>query len=942
MKRILPLLTIVLLVVLFSCEKETMLTVDQTALSYTDAGGSSSITLTANKPWSATSNQSWCKVSPSGGEEATGSRISITCDANTTYDARNATVTITCAELTKQVSITQATNNGLLVSQTSYELTKAAQQLSIQVQANVKFSVEVDNACKDWIKYNSTKSLSTSTVVLDIAENKSYDAREGKVTIKQEGGNLSSTVTIKQSQLDGLFITTPEYNLSNEKHTLTVEVNANIDFEVMSDTDWIVCVETKGLVSNTIILSVDANLGDKDRTGHVRVKQISGDLEATITIKQGRNPQKDALIAIYKATGGDNWIRHDNWCTDMPVSQWYGIYADEQGNILELNLSNNNLTGTIPDETGNLTKLKYGLWLNDNDLSGPIPESIGNLKDLEGMNLGGNPRISGTIPSSITNLTRLKYLNLSYTSLTGSIPEAIGNLADVEQLWLNNSNLSGAIPSGVWDLCQLHYLCLRVNQLSGTIPQRIGNLSKLEYLDLANNNISGTIPESLFGLSGLDFIDLSRNRLSGSFPKSMASLKNLRILAISENALTGSLPDEIGGLTQLEGVWLNENKLSGTIPETIGNLSRLTTLDLHRNNLTGTIPDSFVKLSELNTLDITGNRLNGTLSETLVNSEWWTSRSINLSQQSGYKLKYAYLYESSDYSRDGEVEQILKHKKGKGCKVVITGVAFSDRQIENGRFKEVVNKATETLFSREPFTTFKDYFDVYSVAAVSRNEVMSEDLAYDATYVNADFNFNPDKVMDYVRKVKDITPSELEYTCVLLIQNCRYGTGAYCLGRICTGATAEDADGMSGWIIHEFGHAFGRLADEYVEGDEQNHNVLPDALKLELDKDHSNYENLNVDYHSDPQQVAWKVFLDNPDYDVEGLGIFEGGWAIYRYGVYRPSRVSIMGGSDVFYNAPSRWSIYRQIMENAGVDYSFQDFLDYDKKNLEWFAKNPH
>ena len=203
MKRFLTILSLILLTLFSACEKETFLSINQTSLSYTDTGGSQTISLTANKPWTASSDQSWCKVSPSGGEEATGSCISISCDTNTTYDARNATVTITSAELTKQLFITQATNNGLLVSQTSYDLTKAAQKLNIQVHANVKFSVDVDNGCKDWIKYNSTKGLSTSTVVLDIAENKTYDSREGKVSIKQDGGNLSSTVIIKQSQLEG-------------------------------------------------------------------------------------------------------------------------------------------------------------------------------------------------------------------------------------------------------------------------------------------------------------------------------------------------------------------------------------------------------------------------------------------------------------------------------------------------------------------------------------------------------------------------------------------------------------------------------------------------------------------------------------------------------------------------------------------------------------------
>ena len=281
------LITIAFLAILFcACEKETILTVDQSSVSFTDAGGSQTVTLTANKPWTVKADQSWCKISPSGGEEASSSRITITCDANTTYDARNCTVTFTCAELTKTIAVSQATNNGLIVSQTTYELTKAAQQVHIEVKANVKFSVEVDSACKDWIKYNATKALSTSTVVLDIAENATYDNREGKVTIKQTDGSLSSTITIKQSQVDGLFITTPEYNLSNEQHTLTVEVSTNVEFEVKPDVDWVKYVETKGLNSKQIVLNVLENETFDSREAKVSVKQKNGDLSGTITINQ--------------------------------------------------------------------------------------------------------------------------------------------------------------------------------------------------------------------------------------------------------------------------------------------------------------------------------------------------------------------------------------------------------------------------------------------------------------------------------------------------------------------------------------------------------------------------------------------------------------------------------------------------------------------------------
>lgn len=245
------------------------------------------VTLTANKAWSASSDQSWCHVSPSSGDNANNTKVSITFDANTTYENRSCTVTFICDDMTSRVSVSQESGNGFIVPQTSYEVSSAAQQLEIPVQANVKFTVEVDESCKGWVKYKTTKSLTTSTVVLDIAENKAYDGREGKVTIKEDGGSLSTTVTIKQSQLDGLFMPeTTKYNVSNEKQTLTIKVNSNVELEVTPEADWVKHIQTKGLSTREILLEVAENDTFDQRETKVNVKQKNGNLGGTITIKQ--------------------------------------------------------------------------------------------------------------------------------------------------------------------------------------------------------------------------------------------------------------------------------------------------------------------------------------------------------------------------------------------------------------------------------------------------------------------------------------------------------------------------------------------------------------------------------------------------------------------------------------------------------------------------------
>ncbi len=280
---------LILAFVLLSCEKETILSVDQQLLTFTEEGGSQILSLTANKPWTVSSDQSWCKVTPTAGEEAASSRISVNCDPNTTYDTRYCNITFTCAELVKTVSVTQDESDGMLISPTEFDLSNDAQQISIEVKANVKFTVAVDDACKSWIRHSATKGLTTSTVILDISKNEDYDGREGHVTISQTDGSLFSTIKIKQSQNNGLFITTPEYELSNESHQLSVEVKSNISFEVTSGASWIKYVETKSLNSSFIVLDIEANQDYDKREGKVIVKQKGGGLEGVITVKQDQN-----------------------------------------------------------------------------------------------------------------------------------------------------------------------------------------------------------------------------------------------------------------------------------------------------------------------------------------------------------------------------------------------------------------------------------------------------------------------------------------------------------------------------------------------------------------------------------------------------------------------------------------------------------------------------
>ncbi len=172
-----------------------------------------------------------------------------------------------------------------------------------------------------------------------------------------------------------------------------------------------------------------------------------------------------ALRALYLNTDGDNWLNNTGWPnadffnanTDHPdtvaLDNWHGITTDTLGKcVINVDLTNNNLTGYIPPEIGLLDDLKTFLLLDSNLLGGTIPTEITNLYDLDYLNLASN-QLEGNIPSFGSDHS-LRALNLSNNLLTGSIPESIGRLNNLIFLNLKDNDLSGCYPLELSGLCE--------------------------------------------------------------------------------------------------------------------------------------------------------------------------------------------------------------------------------------------------------------------------------------------------------------------------------------------------------------------------------------------------------------------------------------------------------------------------------------------------------
>ena len=280
--------------------------------------------------------------------------------------------------------------------------------------------------------------------------------------------------------------------------------------------------------------------------------------------------QYDILAAIYEATDGPNWNENDNWLTDAPLHDWYGVGTDEDGQVTTLELR----------------------W---NFLNGRIPPAIGGLSKLSSLRLGGDYTLTGPLPDELFDLPELRSLLLGGFNLAGPIPPEIGKLKQLETLYMWDAGLGGPLPVEIAQLTNLRWLDLSYNDLLGPIPAELGKLERLAELNLGYNEFTGEMPSELGNLTDLHVLSLEHNRLTGHIPEELGNLANLHALRLHKNDLEGVVPPELGALTDLESLWLSWNpRLSGPLPGALTGLRALNSLQAGNTGVCAAGNDEFL------------------------------------------------------------------------------------------------------------------------------------------------------------------------------------------------------------------------------------------------------------------------------------------------------------------------------------------------------------
>lgn len=432
------------------------------AISILGEGGNTSFMLQSNAKWMAKSSESWIKCNTPTGEH--NNSVSLSIEKN--MGARrmgyvivnNSVGTLMYDTLT----VVQNRNNmyipdGLKLKFDSKITAELPYQKNGEMLLNVKSNsdwVVSSQEKNDWLIPLTKEGENDGISSFAITDNETLLKRSAYVYVRlRDYNNVADSLLITQKgrpvRLNIITPSTKNILLDQSESKFRFSVVGDGAWKVVASDSWINVTTTDYTNDAQVSVTVGAFAGN--RSGTLTIQSvIDADKKDILTLTQKNIPEgrlKDslALVAIYNSTNGANWTYR--WKLEMPITErdWQGISLTEDGRVVDISLTNNNLEGSIPDEIGWLTEMTK-IKMFTNKLSGPIPESMDKLVKLTLISFKGN-MLSGELPR-FKNLVLLNSFDLDSNRITGQIPIELSQLPKLSSIKLKFNILdpNGFIP----------------------------------------------------------------------------------------------------------------------------------------------------------------------------------------------------------------------------------------------------------------------------------------------------------------------------------------------------------------------------------------------------------------------------------------------------------------------------------------------------------------
>ncbi len=855
--------------------------IDDTSADFTSEGGSEVVTFKSSGAWTAevinSRADSWCSVNPTSGA-AGDAKVTVTTKANDTPDDRTASIIIKTGTASRAINVSQKQKDALTVTASKFEVGSEGGEITIEAKANIDFEYEIEGSAQEWISYQTTRALKTSSLVFNVAANESTEKREGKIVIRS--GEFNETVSIYQNGSNPCIVLTQnEYIVPYEGGSLSVEVKSNVDvtMEISEGTDWVSENTTRALSTNTYNFNISMNDSYDNRSAEIRFTNKENNISEIVCITQ---MQRNEILV----TDSEHEI-------------------SSKGGILEFEIQSNvDYEVTVSDNA------KY--WIQQVETRGLESQT---LYFSIGENSSHEIR-EGTI--TISYGTIAKSIKVKQLGTTDALDAERALLIEFYKAtngdnWVKNTNWCSDKPVKEWygittdSKGFVYSILLENNNLVGEIRRELGRLSHLRNLKCSSNQL---VSLDVSDCTNLAYLVCSHNLLK---ELDVTNLKDLETLSCGNNMLEKL---DVSNLTKL--TWLNcgYNKIIELDVSNCPDLEYLYAAGIPNLTITITREQDF-------DYSISGNSrfiYKGESNDIYV--------SVDYSQDGiTRQLQKASIGDGIDIvlMGDGYTDRLIADGTYDKTMRIAMEKFFTEEPYKS--FRDYFNVHTvnvvspNEIYTDESTTALECWFGEGTNVGGNDNKAFT----YSLKAIDEDR-------MDEAIIIVIMNSSSHAGTC--WIYSTTYGDWGNGVS-VSYFPAGKDAERLARVLHHEAcGHGFAKLADEYI--DYADAEIPPEDIEARKKNEKYGWWK-NIDFTNDPTKVKWSHFLADPRYEQEGLGVFEGA-LYYGYGAYRPTENSIMRDETSGFNAPSREAIYYRIHKLAyGADwkYDYEEFVKWDEKN---------
>jgi len=242
------------------------ISVSPASLVFSSQGGNSSVALTALVNWTASTSAAWLSVAPAQGTSST--TLQVSCQENTSLNARNATVTVIGSDqVSKTINVTQnAALPFVLATPTTLSAAQSGSTFNVSITSNTTWTLQPS---ANWIRTDVPSGSGNQTIVVSCDENPGYGVRSATLTVF----SLSAApvvITINQAgtgQAPFLNVTPNPIVASSSGGNMEVYISSNTTWRIVEYLSWVTVRPVSGEFNDTIVLSIQPRTSTSSRSG---------------------------------------------------------------------------------------------------------------------------------------------------------------------------------------------------------------------------------------------------------------------------------------------------------------------------------------------------------------------------------------------------------------------------------------------------------------------------------------------------------------------------------------------------------------------------------------------------------------------------------------------------------------------------------------------------